>query len=210
MVFPLWDSFMTKKTFSNAERIFRENNGILRTGQAKKLGIDQPILVQMCEEGLLAKEARGLYRLADLPPLSNPDFVQVALRAPNSVICLISALNFHQLTTQIPYRVYIDLPSKTKAPRFNYPPLDIVYLLMKTYSTGIEEHNLDGVVVRIYSREKTVADCIKFRNKIGLDIALEALKDYLRQPHRNIEELLRCSRVDRVEKMLSSYLQAAL
>jgi predicted transcriptional regulator of viral defense system len=168
---------MTKKSFSNAENIFRQNNGMLRTGQAKKLGIDQPILVQMCEEGLLVKEARGLYRLADLPPLSNPDFVQVALRAPSSVICLISALNYHQLTTQIPYRVFIALPSKTKAPRIDYPPLEIVYLLMKPYSTGIEEHTIDGVVVRVYSREKTVADCFKFRNKIGLDIALEALKD---------------------------------
>jgi predicted transcriptional regulator of viral defense system len=201
---------MTKKSFSNAEKIFRQNNGILRTGQAKKLGIDQPVLVQMCEEGLLVKEARGLYRLADLPPLSNPDFVQVALRVPSSVICLVSALNYHQLTTQIPYRVSIALPSKAKAPRIDYPPLDIVYLLMKPYSAGIEEHTIDGVVVRIYSREKTVADCFKFRNKIGLDIALEALKDYLRQPQRNIEELLNCARVDRVEKLLGSYLRAVL
>ncbi len=201
---------MTKTTFSNAEKIFRQNNGILRTGQAKKLGIGQPILVQMCEEGLLVREARGLYRLADLPPLSNPDFVQVALRVPSSVICLVSALNYHQLTTQIPYRISIALPSKAKAPRIEYPPLDIVYLLMKPYSAGIEEHTIDGVAVRIYSREKTVADCFKFRNKIGLDIALEALKDYLRQPQRNIEGLLNYARLDRVEKMLSSYLQAVL
>ena len=155
-----------KKTFENAEKIFRRHNGILRTGQAKKLGIDQPILVQMCDEGLLEKEARGLYRLADLPPLSNPDIVQVAMRVPDSVICLISALSIHQLTTQIPYRIYIALPQKTKAPRINYPPLDIVYLSKKPYSAGIDEHILDGVSVRIYSREKTVADCFKFRKKI--------------------------------------------
>jgi predicted transcriptional regulator of viral defense system len=178
--------FMMKKTFENA------------------------ILTLMCEEGLLVKEARGLYRLADLPPLSNPDIVQVAIRVPNSVICLISALNFHQLTTQIPYRVYIALPQKTKSPRIDYPPLDIVYLSNKPYLAGIEEHVLDGVSVRIYGREKTIADCFKFRKKIGLDISLEALKDYLRQPNRDIQGILNYASINRVEKIIRPYLQAAL
>jgi predicted transcriptional regulator of viral defense system len=164
----------------------------------------------MVMAGWLVMESRGLYRLADLPPLGHPDFVQVALRAPSSVICLISALNFHNLTTQIPFKVYIALPSKTKAPRIEYPPLDIVYLLPKPYSTGLQEYILDGTRVRIYSREKTIADCFKFRNKIGLDVALEGLKDYLRQPGRNIDELLHCAQIDRVEKMMSIYVQAAL
>jgi predicted transcriptional regulator of viral defense system len=199
-----------KKTFKNAVNIFRKHYGILRTGQAKKLGIDQPILIQMCEEDLLVKEARGLYRLAELPPLSNPDLVQVAVRVPNSVICLISALSFHELTTQIPYRVYIALPQKTKSPRIDYPPLDIVYLSDKPYLAGIEEHMMDGVSVRIYSREKTLADCFKFRNKIGLDIALEALKDYLRQPNRDIQGILDYAKINRVEKIIRPYLQAAL
>jgi predicted transcriptional regulator of viral defense system len=201
---------MTRKSFVTAEKIFRENNGILRTSQAKKLGIDEPILVQMCEGGLLVKEARGLYRLADLPPLSNPDLVQITIRVPNSVTCLISALNYHQLTTQIPYRVYIALPRETKAPRIEYPPLDIIYLSNKPYFAGIEEHILDGVQVHIYSREKTIADCFKFRNKIGLDIALEALKDYLRQPDRDLGELLRCAQVNRVDKIMQPYLKGAL
>lgn len=201
---------MKRKTFEAAENIFRENHGILRTGEAKKLGIDEPILVQMCAEGLLVKESRGLYRLADLPPLSQPDLVQIAARVPNAVICLISALNYHQLTTQIPYKVYVALPQETKAPRIDYPPLDIVYLSKKPFFAGIETHIMDGVPVRIYSREKTVADCFKFRNKIGLDIALEALKDYLRQPHRDIDTLLECARIDRVEKLIRPYLQAAL
>jgi predicted transcriptional regulator of viral defense system len=199
-----------KKTFENAVNIFKNHNGILRTGQAKKLGIDQPILVQMCEEGLLVKEARGLYRLADLPPLSNPDIVQVAMRVPNSVICLISALNYHQLTTQIPYRIFIALPQNTKSPRIDYPPLDIVYLSKKPYLAGIKEHILDGVSVKIYNREKTITDCFKFRNKIGLDIALEALKDYLRQPNRDIQGILNYARINRVEKVIRPYLQAAL
>lgn len=201
---------MNRKTFQTAVDIFNQNNGILRTGKAKKLGINEVILVQMCEEGLLIKESRGIYRLANLPPLSNPDFVQIAMRVPHSVICLISALNYHQLTTQIPYKVYIALPRNMKAPRIEYPPLDIVYLSHKPYSAGVEEINLDEVPVRIYDREKTVADCFKFRNKIGLDIALEALKDYMHQPNRDIQKILKYARINRVEKTMTPYIQAIL
>jgi len=201
---------MTRKSFETAEKIFRENKGILRTGEAKKLGINEAILVQMHSLGLLIKESRGLYRLADLSPLSNPDLVQIAIKVPKAVICLISALNYHQLTTQIPYNVYVALPRDTKAPRIEYPPMDIVYLSETPYATGIEGHVVDGVMVRIYSREKTIADCFKFHNKIGMDIAIEALKDYLHQPDRNLGELLRCARVDRVEKTMQPYIKAAL
>jgi len=201
---------MTRKSFEIAEKIFRENKGILRTGEAKKLGINEAILVQMHSVGLLIKESRGLYRLADLSPLSNPDLVEIAIKVPKAVICLISALNYHQLTTQIPYNVYVALPRDTKAPRIDYPPMDIVYLSETPYATGIEEHRLDGVTVRIYSREKTIADCFKFHNKIGMDIVIEALKDYLHQPDRNLGELLRCARVDRVEKTMQPYIKAAL
>ena len=201
---------MIRKTFKAAEMIFKENNGILRTGTAKKLGINEHILIQMCDEGMLVKESRGLYRLADLPPLSNPDLVQIAIRVPSSVICLISALNVYHLTTQIPYKIYIALPREVKAPRIEYPPLDIVYLSKEVYSVGIEELIIDGVQVRIYNREKTIADCFKFRNKIGLDIAVEALKDYLHQPNRDIQDLMIYARINRVEKTIRPYLQAAL
>jgi predicted transcriptional regulator of viral defense system len=201
---------MPRRSFQTAEKIFRENNGILRTGQAKRLGIHEPTLIQMWQAGLLEKEARGLYRLADLPPLSHPDLVQIAMRVPKAVFCLISALDFHQLTTQIPYKVYIAIPRETKAPRIEYPPLDIIYLSKKPYSAGVEQRLLDGVPVRIYNREKTVADCFKFRKKIGLDIALEALKDYLRQPKRDIEGLLKFARINRVEKIIGPYLRALL
>lgn len=201
---------MTRKAFQTAEEIFKQNNGILRTGKAKKLGIHEVTLVQMCEDGLLVKESRGIYRLADLPPLSNPDFVQVAIRAPQAVICLISALNYHQLTTQIPYKVTIALPQEVKAPRIEHPPLDIVYLSHRPYAAGIEEIVFDGVPVRIYNREKTVADCFKFRNKIGLDIALEALKDYMHQPNRDIQKILKYARINRVEKIMMPYIKAIL
>ena len=199
---------MARKSFENAATIFRQNGGILRTSRAKSLGVDQPILTQMCDAGLLVRETRGVYRLADLPPLSHPDFVKVAVRIPESVICLVSALSFHSLTTQIPNHVYIALPrAKRKNPRFDSPPLYIVYLSEKPYQSGIESHELDGVWVQIYHREKTVADCFKFRNKIGKDIALEALRDYLRLPDRSISKLMEYARINRVEKIMRPYVE---
>jgi predicted transcriptional regulator of viral defense system len=161
------------------------------------------------EAGLVVQEARGLYRLAETPPPGNPDLIQVALRVPNAIVCLISALHFHDLTTQIPYRVYIALPRTHKAtPRIEYPPLDIVWLSEVPYQAGIEEHELDRVLVRIYSREKTIADCFKFRNKIGEDIALEALQDYMGRPDRNLQRVLEYARIDRVERVMRPYLEA--
>jgi predicted transcriptional regulator of viral defense system len=201
---------MSRKSFEKAEKLFRKHNGIMRTSQAVKMGINQHTLILMYEEGILVREARGLYRLADLPPLSNPDLVHVSTRVPESVICLISALNFHNLTTQIPYRVYIALPRKTKAPKLDYPPLDIVYLSSKPYFAGIDEHLIDGVLVKIYKREKTVADCFKFRKKVGQDIALEALRDYLRLPDRKINLLMKYASIDRVQNVMRPYLEASL
>jgi predicted transcriptional regulator of viral defense system len=201
---------MNRKKFEKALRIFNANDGILRTSQAKTLGIHQPILIQMVEAGFLVKEERGLYRLASLPPLGNPDLVKVSLKVPQAIICLISALHFHQLTTQIPYKVYIALPHHVKRPLLEYPPLDVVWITEKVYSSGIEEHKLDGIGVRVYSLEKTIADCFKFRNKIGKNVAMEALKDYLRLPNRKIDKLLHYARIDRVENVMRPYFEALL
>jgi predicted transcriptional regulator of viral defense system len=198
------------KSYEIAQQIFMQHHGILRTGQAKKLGIDQKILNRMHKAGLLIRETRGVYRLANLEPLTNPDIVHVSIRVPSSVMFLISALAFHNLTTQIPYYVYIALPADVKAPYIEYPPLRVYRLSNKIYSAGIEYHIIDGVEIRIYNREKTIADCFKFRNKIGQDIAIEALKDYLRQPNPNIPKLLEYARLDRVEKIMRPYLQAVL
>jgi predicted transcriptional regulator of viral defense system len=198
------------KSFTIALKNFYEHNGILTTAQAKELGIQRKTLTRMLQSGLLIKEARGIYRLANIPTLNNPDLVQISLRVPAAVICLVSALAFHDLTTQIPHKIYIALPQFTTTPRIDYPPLEIVRVADKPYQAGIEEHSLDGVPVRIYSPAKTVADCFKFRNKVGEDVALEALKDYLRRPAANIEELLNCARIDRVEKIIAPFIRASL
>jgi predicted transcriptional regulator of viral defense system len=196
-------------SYKEAEKIFRQNSGILRASEAKALGIPETILSRMLEDGLLVKEARGLYRLADLI-LGEPDLVQVSKLVPKSVVCLISALSFHNLTTQIPKKVYVALPRETKAPRLDYPPLDIIYLSEGPYQAGIEEHELDGVPVRIYDKEKTIADCFKFRNKIGLDIAIEALKDYLSLRSIDLDKLAEYAKINRVKSVITPYIKASL
>lgn len=199
---------MTSEGIKKAQDIFRLHRGLLRTSQAKKLGVNEATIARMLDAGLVVKEARGLYRLADLPPLSNPDFIQVAMRVPNGVICLISALNFHNLTTQIPYKVYVALPHGTKRPKIDYPPLELIWPSDKVYSEGIEGHIIDEVLVKVYGREKTIADCFKYRNKIGLSIAVEALKDYLTTRQSNLELLLTYARIDKVEKIITPYIRA--
>jgi predicted transcriptional regulator of viral defense system len=199
---------MTKNTIARAIKIFQDNNGLLRTQQAIRHGIAPRTLYEMRDAGILLRESRGLYRLADAELGSNIDLVQVALRIPKGVICLISALSFHELTTQIPHQVYVALPIDAEKPRLEYPPLRIFWLSQKAYSAGIENHELDGISVKIYAIEKTIADCFKFRNKIGLDVALEALRDYRKREDFNIETLLHYARVNRVERVIKPYLEA--
>jgi predicted transcriptional regulator of viral defense system len=124
------------------------------------------------------------------------------------VICLISALYFHELTTQIPHQVYFALPRDVKTPKIGYPPIKVFHFSVEPYQAGIEEHVLDGVGVKIYSREKTIADCFKFRQRIGMDIALEALQDYLHQPRADVSLLMKYARVTKVEKVMHPYLEA--
>ena len=190
--------------------IFLANNGILRMSEAMKLGIPRHIIYDMLHAGELIRKSRGLYRLGQTEPLGNPDFVQVSLLIPKGVLFLISALYFHGLTTQIPHQVFVALPQSVKKSKTNYPPIKYFYLSENQYLAGIEEHTVDGVTVHIYGKEKTITDCFKFRKQIGSDVALEALKDYMRQPSPNIDLLLEYAKIDRVEKLIRQYVEALL
>jgi predicted transcriptional regulator of viral defense system len=152
---------------TQAAALFRKHHGLLHTTQALKLGITPRTLYQMRDEGTLVELARGLFRLSRLPSLSHPDLVTVALKVPKGVVCLISALAYHDLTTQIPHQVDLALPTGTPAPKLSYPPIHVFHFSKESYRAGIEEHELDGVAVRIYCAEKTVVDCFKFRNQLG-------------------------------------------
>jgi predicted transcriptional regulator of viral defense system len=164
----------------------------------------------MQRSGILEQLTRGLYRLADLPPLGNPDLVSVSLKIPNGVICLISALAYHEITTQVPHEVYVALERGTEPPRLGHPPVRIFWFSGQAFTIGIQIYKIDGVPVRIYSPEKTIADCFKYRNKIGLDTTIEALKLYREKKRFKPEDLTQISRVCRVEKVMRPYLEALL
>ena len=193
-----------------ARRLFRRQGGILRTRDALRLGVRPRTLYRMRRTGDLEELGRGLYRVSGLPKLSNPDLVTIALKVPRGVICLVSALAFHEITTQVPHQVYVSLPRGTEPPRVPFPPTRIFWFTGPAFTQGVEVHKIDGIPIRVYSPEKTIADCFKYRNKIGLDVALEALKLYLQRRNINTEELLRRAAVCRVKRVMRPYLEALL
>lgn len=196
--------------YAAAVEIFRKNNGILRRSEAIRLGILEHQIYSMLTKGILVKEDRGIYRLAELEPLGNPDLIQVSLLIPKAVISLISALYFHRLTSQMPYEVFISLPRNVAKPRVSYPPLSVVWQAEKPFQAGIQTHILDGVSVKIYNPEKTITDCFKFRAKVGTEVAIEALKDYMRLPQPKISRLLEYARINRVENLIKPYLETLI
>lgn len=196
--------------FQNARAVFKKHGGLLKTTDALLAGIHPRTLYAMRDSGFLEQIARGLYRLADMPALESPDLVSIALKVQGGVICLISALSFHEITTQIPHEIYVALKRGTRTPRSSYPPLRIFRFSGKAFTEGVEAKEIDGVSIRIYSPEKTLADCFKYRNKIGMDTTLEALKLYRQRKRVKVEELLEYARICRVEKVMRPYLEAIL
>lgn len=194
--------------FRRAVTVFEKHGSVLRTAEALRAGIHPHTLYAMRDAGRLERISRGVYRLAGSPPLGNPDLVTVAKRVPNGVICLISALAFHDLTTQIPHEVHLALPRGAEEPRLDFPPIRTFRFTGKSFTEGIETHRLDGVLVRIYSPEKTLADCFKFRNKIGLDTVIEALRFYRERRSVKVDDLLRFAATCRVTKVMRPYLEA--
>ena len=201
---------ITQKVEQEAIDLFKEHGGTLRTSEALRLGVYPRTLYALRDAGILEKLSRGLYRLAELPALSAPDLAIVALKIPQAVICLVSALAFHELTTQIPHAVNIALPRGARSPRLGYPPLRIFWFSGSAWSEGVETHQIDQTSVRIYCLEKSVADSFKYRRKIGLDVAIEALKLYRQSPRFDVSKLLHYARICRVERVMKPYLEALL
>ncbi len=196
--------------YATAVCIFKDHGGILRTAQALKLGIHPETLYGMRDSGTLEMISRGVYRLSDSPPLSNPDLVTVATRISGGVICLISALSYHEITTQIPHVIHVALPRGAEEPRLDYPPIKTYRFTGEAFTAGVDTHDIDSVSVRIYSPEKTLADCFKFRNKVGLDTVIEAIRFYRERKRINVEELLHYATICRVNKIMRPYLEAIL
>jgi predicted transcriptional regulator of viral defense system len=164
----------------------------------------------MRDAGSLEVVSRGVYRLAGNEPLGNPDLVTVATRVRGGVICLISALAFHEITTQIPHEVHVALQRGAEEPRLDHPPIKTYRFTGQAFTAGVEIHELDGINVRIYSPEKTLADCFKFRNKVGLDTVVEAVRFYRQRKSVDVDDLMRYAAICRVKKVIQPYLEAIL
>lgn len=203
-------SVKARALFAREAEIFRKRGGLLRTTEAVRAGIHPRTLYAMREQGVVEQLGWGLYRLASLPALANPDLVTVARRVRAGVICLISALSYHELTTQVPQAVYVSLRRGAEPPRVANPPVRVFWFSSAAFSEGIERRVMDGVTVRVYSAEKTLADCFKYRNKIGIDAAMEGLRLYRKRRRPRVDELRRFARVCRVEKVMRPYLEALL
>lgn len=164
----------------------------------------------MCGAGILVRVTRGLYQLADAEHITDPDLAVIAVRAPSAVVCLISALAFHEATTQIPHKVDLALAPGARMPKLKHPPIRVYRFGGKSLTEGVEQHDIGGATVRIFSLPKSIADCFKFRNKVGTDVALESLRNYLRSGKYRMDDLLRYADMNRVRRVMTPYIEAML
>ncbi len=199
---------MGVKAYKNEVELFRKHGGGLRMSEALRLGVSRKALYAMRDAGVIEPVTRGTYRLASLDPLAHPDLVAIATRVPQGVLCLISALSFHELTTQIPHAIDVALPRGTRKPRFDYPPTRFYWFSGPAFDDGIATHKLDGVAVRVYDPEKTLVDCFRYRNQLGMDVVLEALRLWREGRRKKLDVLLKYARMRHVERTMRPYLEA--
>ncbi len=182
--------------------------GLVRPRELEAEGISRVQLARLVNEGLVVRQARGIYTVSRHAPTEAHSLAQVAKRVPNAVFCLFTALRFHNLTTQSAPEVWIALPEKARRPQFDYPRLRVARFSGPALTEGIEEHSAEGVEIRVYSAAKTVADCFKYRNKVGIDVAVEALRDFSRKHRGGANDLARFARICRVSRVMQPYLDA--
>lgn len=182
--------------------------GILRPRDLAAQGIPREILRRLCESGELTRTGRGLYIVETDSITENHTLAEVARLVPRGVVCLLSALRFHELTTQSPGEIWLAIPSKARRPKASETAIRPIHFSGSALTEGVEEHIIEKVPVRIYSAAKTVADCFKARNKIGLDVAIEALRDYWRKRTGTMDELVRFAKICRVARIMQPYLES--
>lgn len=188
-------------------RLARERP-LLRTGYVAALGVPTVVLTRLVRSGKLARQGRGLYCLPEHPPSALRSLAEVSLRAPRGVVCLLSALRVHEIGTQAPFEVWLALPPGVIPPRVGSPALRVVRMSGKSLTEGVEHIEIEGVGVPVFNAAKTVADCFKYRNKIGLDVALEALREARRARKASMDDLWRYARICRVANVMRPYLEA--
>jgi len=186
---------------------FLKKKGPCRVRDLEVAGFRRQDLQYLMKMGSVERLARGIYQVAKAPMLTNPSYAEVFLRAPKVVLCLLSALNYHGLTTQLPHEVWIAVESQSRTPKLKYPPLRVARFSGQAFTQGIEKHKVDGVTMRVYSVAKTVADLFKMRNKVGLDVAMEALLEALKTKKAMRSEITKMAKVCRMEKIMRPYLE---
>jgi len=199
------------KNLSEQDKIIElmKKKSVIRPYDLKELSVSRQALSRLCNAGIVIKVARGLYRLKDSKITEYNTITESVKAVPNGVICLLSALSFYNLTTQSPYKVWIAIGVKAHLPRRTLP-VRFVRFSGKALTEGIEIKTIEGIRVKIYSPAKTVADCFKYRNKIGLDVALEALREYSKSDKKNLDELWHYAKICRVSNIMRPYLEAIL
>ena len=197
-------------TYREKMKIWLDSNRPFSAAEVRAAGIPSQILVELHNQGAIERLARGIYLSTSAQPTENLSLQTVSLKVPDGVICLLSALLFHNFTTQLPNEVWLAVKQHAWIPRLASPVLRIITMSGTPFEFGVEEHDIDGVKVKVYSAAKTVADCFKFRNKIGLDVAMEALREGLRLKRFNVSELMSAAKVCRVSKVITPYVESVL
>ena len=193
-----------------AAEVFELHGGVMRTSAALAAGIQPRTLYWMRDHGLLETLSRGVYLLASHSAPSKPDVVAVMARVPKAVLCLVSALDLHEIGSQIPAEVQIALPRDARPPHISSPRVRAFHMSPEGMGAGIEEQTMAGVRIRVFSVAKTIADCFKFRSRVGLDVAVEALQEVVRQRRASPGDIMGYAKVDRVESVVRPYLEALL
>lgn len=199
---------MTSHSSAPTAQHLLQRLGLARTRDFEQAGISRPRLRHLVDQGLVERISRGLYRLPGARHTEWVHLAEVSRRVPGGVICLLSALRFHGLTTQNPFEVWLAIDRKAWRPKLDHPPLRFVYLSGRALQEAIEEHQVAGVPVRVFSAAKTVVDCFRFRNKIGIDVAVEALRDYHRQHPKGLALVYRWAQANRMARVLQPYLES--
>lgn len=185
-----------------------QKNRVLRPRDVEAAGISRTYLAKLHSEGLLDRPGRGLYVLQDDEPSEDRTLLEASRRVPRGTICLLTALQYHGLTTQAPFEIWMAIDEKARQPKVENPPLRIVRFSGHALVYGVEQHSVEGTKIRIYSSAKTVADCFKYRNKVGLDVALEALRDCLRRRKATADQLWEAAKACRMTNVMRPYLEA--
>ncbi|HKY36519.1 MAG TPA: type IV toxin-antitoxin system AbiEi family antitoxin domain-containing protein [Polyangiaceae bacterium] len=180
----------------------------IRARDLDELGIPRTYLRRLSDRGLLEQVDRGLYRLADSPATEHHSVAQVAARVPSATVCLLTALQLHELTTEAPHAVWIMIDRKARPPALTYPKVEVVRASGNARSHGVEQRHVEGVKVKITTPAKTVADCFRYRRHVGLEVALAALRDYLRKHRGGMDALVAAAKADRVYPLMKPYIEA--